>query len=395
MIVELLISGASYFIFDYLEKREFKEYKKEFDSIIERLPALKNNKDEKPFLLTYDAEEYGYKIKFILPIGITTETIQSNVKALQEAFVLSSLHFTEEHRIITLHAIKQYNYKPFKPLRLKPNEILIGEFLGKYIVVDMNKFPHVLIGGDTNTGKSRVLFTILTNLVNNSNRIELHLLQVRKNDLVVFRDCKQVKCCSRTLEEVLEALKGIDKEIQRREQLLDITKGYLNIADYNKLSGKTLKYIYVVIEEFSFLQISKGDNKEEKAIKAECLKLIKSVVNVGRSSGVFLITSLQKPTNDSIPSDIKAQLTTRISMLIKDRPTSIVVLGDDAAVELGDREFICRTKDTAKGYSLTIDFPEITEYTKNSIIVREQKERPPAKEKINNSADDIIRALGI
>ena len=48
MIVELLISGASYFIFDYLDKREFKEYKKEFDSIIERLPALKNNKNEKP-----------------------------------------------------------------------------------------------------------------------------------------------------------------------------------------------------------------------------------------------------------------------------------------------------------------------------------------------------------
>ena len=93
---------------------------------------------------------------------------------------MNSIHFKEDNRIITLHAIKQYNYKPFKPLRLKPNEILIGEFLGKYIVVDMNKFPHVLIGGDTNTGKSRVLFTILTNLVNNSNRIELHLLQVRK-----------------------------------------------------------------------------------------------------------------------------------------------------------------------------------------------------------------------
>jgi S-DNA-T family DNA segregation ATPase FtsK/SpoIIIE len=395
MIVELLMSGASYFIFDYLDKREFKEYKKEFDSIIERLPALKNNKNEKPSLISYDTEEYGYKIKLILPVGITTDTIRNNFKALQEAFKLNSIHFTEDNRIITLHAIKQYNYKPFKPLRLKPNEILIGEFLGKYIVVDMNKFPHVLIGGDTNTGKSRVLFTILTNLVNNSNRIELHLLQVRKNDLVVFRDCKQVKCCSRTLDEVLESLKGIDKELQRREQLLDITKGYLNIADYNKLSGKTLKYIYVVIEEFSFLQISRGDNKEEKAIKAECLKLIKSVVNVGRSSGVFLITSLQKPTNDSIPSDIKAQLTTRISMLIKDKSTSIVVLGDDRATNLGDREFVCRTKETIQGYSLTIDFPEIKEFTEKYIVVKEKKKTHPAKEKIKHTAEDIIKALGI
>lgn len=76
MIVELIISGASYLVFDYLEKREFKEYKKEFDSIIERLPALKNNQSEKPYLIAYDTEEYGYKIKFILPVGITRAHLQ-------------------------------------------------------------------------------------------------------------------------------------------------------------------------------------------------------------------------------------------------------------------------------------------------------------------------------
>lgn len=396
MIVESLIAGASYYIMDKYEKRDFNEYKKEFDEVIERIPELKNNKNETLNLISYDSTEYGYKVKFYLPVGITTDTLQNNFLNIKQAFKLNSMHFYEEDRTITLHAIKSYNFKPFKPLKLKPHEILIGEFLGRPIIVDMNKFPHVLIGGDTNTGKSRVLFTILTNLINNSNKIELHLLQVRKNDLVVFRDCKQVICCSRTLEEVLEALQKIDMELQRREQLLDITKGYLNITDYNKLFGKTLKYNYVVIEEFSFLQISRADSKEEKLLKAECLKLIKSIVNVGRSSGVFLITSLQKPTNDSIPSDIKAQLTTRISMLIKDKPTSIVVLGDDSATDLGDRGFVCRTKDTIKGYSLTIDFPEIKEYTKNSIIVKSQNENPPSmKEKSINKVNDIMKVLGI
>lgn len=394
MIVELLLSGASYIVFDYFEKREFKEYKKEFDSIIERLPALKNNQGEKPYLVAYELEQYGYKIKFILPVGKTTDTLQNNFKALKEGFKIASMHFVGQDGLITLYAIKDYNFKQFKPYKLKPNEILIGEFIGKNIIVDMNKFPHCLIGGDSGTGKSRLLFTILTNLINNSSRIELHLLQVRKNDLAIFKNCYQVKSFSHNLEQVLESLQAIDKELQRREQLLDIEKGYLNISDYNKLSGKTLKYIYVVIEEFSFLNISRVDSKEEKAIKAGCLKLIKSVVNVGRSSGVFLVTSLQKPTNNSIPSDIKAQLTTRISMLIKDRPTSIVVLGDDAAVDLGDREFICRTKDTIKGYSMTIDFPEIKQYIENSITIKD-KPKPAIKEKIKNSADDIIKALGI
>lgn len=396
MIIELLVSGASYYLLDLYQKRDFNSYKKEFDETIERLPALKNNKNETLLLISYDPKPYGYKIKFYLPVGITTDTLQNNYLAIKQAFKLTSTQFSEDNRLITLHAIKQYDFKTFLPLRLKPHEILIGEFIGKYIVVDMNKFPHVLIGGDSGSGKSRLLFTILTNLINNSNKISLYLLQVRKNDLLVFRSCKQVKACSKVLEQVLESLQGLDLELQRREALLDIEQGYLNIADYNSKSGKTLKYIYVVIEEFSFLNISRADSKEEKAIKAECLKHIKSIVNVGRSSGVFLITSLQKPTNDSIPSDIKAQLTTRISMMIKDGQTSRVVLGNEAAVDLGDREFICRTKNSEKGYSLTIDFPEITEYTQRSQNGTKQKIIPFIKKDIQvKSTNDILKNLGL
>lgn len=395
MIVELLISGASYYLLEALRNREFKAYKDEFDSVIDRIPAFKNNKNEQPHLISYDSTDYGCKAKFILPISVTTDMLQSNYEALKEAFELSSMNFEYDNRLITLHGIKEYNFKTFKPLKLKPNELLVAEFLGKYIIVDMNKYPHALICGDTGTGKSRILFTILTNLINNSNKISLYLLQVRKNDLVVFRDCRQVKCCSRTLEEVLTALQEIDQELQRRESLLDIEKGYLNIADYNKLSGNNLKYIYVVIEEFSFLNISKADSKEEKFLKASAMKIIKSIVNVGRSSGVFLLTSLQKPTSDSIPTDIKAQLTARIALTIKDKSTCQVVMGDDSAVNLEPRELVCRTNVLTKGYSLTIDFPEIKEFTQGSVIAKEQKPKPTAKEKVKDSANDLLKALGL
>ncbi|MPM10634.1 hypothetical protein SDC9_56967 [bioreactor metagenome] len=81
-------------------------------------------------------------------------------------------------------------------------------------------------------------------------------------------------------------------------------------------------------------------------------------------------------------------------MMIKDKQTSIVVLGNDAAVELGDREFVCRTKGTIKGYSLTIDFSEIKEYTKKSEKVKQQMSNTPIKEKFVNS-EDILKVLGL
>ncbi|MEN6568290.1 MAG: FtsK/SpoIIIE domain-containing protein [Veillonellales bacterium] len=393
MLVEIgIVSGISYTAYMIYHK-DYLKYKKTFDEAIERMPFLKNNKDEKINLTTYKTKDYGYKIRFTLPVGVTTEKLTENILAIKEAFELSSIHIINDNRFITMHGIKLYNFKQYEPVKLPPNKILIAEFIGNNIIVDMNKFPHALICGDTGTGKSRILFIILTNLIYNSRKVDLYLLQVRKNDLAIFKSCSQVKSCSRTLEEVLEALQVIDKELMRREELLDIEKGYLNIEEYNLKSGQYLKYTYVVIEEFSFLNISRVDSKSEKAMKAECLKIIKSIVNVGRSSGVFLLTSLQKPTSDSIPTDIKAQLTTRIALNIKDKPTCSVVMGDYSAVGLADREIVCKTRDIEKGYSLTIDFPEIKEYTKKSIIEKPVKKE--ASTKVKNSAIDIMKALGI
>jgi S-DNA-T family DNA segregation ATPase FtsK/SpoIIIE len=255
----------------------------------------------------------------------------------------------------------------------------------------MNSFPHCLIGGDTGTGKSRILLLILTNLIKYCSNLELYLLQIRKNDLGVFQNCAQVKVNSKTLEEVLEALESIDKECRRREKLIDNTKGYYNISDYNEVNGDKLKYIYVVVEEFSFLNISRGDSKEEKVLKSKCLKHLKMIVNVGRSSGVFLITALQKPTSDSIPSDIKAQLCTRISLKIADGPACKVILGNENATKLGDREIICRTLDEQKGYSYTMDHTMVMENIKNRIVEKKQIEKP--KEVIENDLSNILEIL--
>lgn len=358
MFVELgLLATGNYLTYRYLNNN-FLKFKKIFDNVIQRLPELQNNQKENIKLLDYALKDYGFEIKISLPIGITTQNFQENILSIKEAFKLSSIHLEIENDSIILYGIKNYIYKVFKPVVLLPYQILIGEFLENHIIVDMNKFPHVLIAGDTGTGKSRLFFTIITNLINNSNKVSLYLLQVRKNDLFLFKNYRQVKRFSETLESVRDSLKEIDNLLLKRENNFK-QNGYFNIVDYNKNSNNFLKYIYVFIEEFSFLNVTKADSKDEKALKEECLKYLKNLVNVGRSSGVFLITSLQKPTSDSIPTDIKSQLRTRISLNIQDKSTSQIVMGDYSAVDLSEREFVCKTTNIQKGYSLTIDEEQI------------------------------------
>lgn len=318
---------------------------------------------------------YGYDLIIELPYGYTFENLQKDLDIFKEGLQFKSIQLEQNNNIVIMHCVKNYSFKNYEPIKLPGNKILIADGLIEPIIVDMNSFPHVLIGGDTGTGKSRILLLILTNLIKYCGHIELYLLQIRKNDLGVFKNCAQVKVNSKTLEEVLTALENINRECKKRERLIDNTKGYYSIADYNKAHGNKLKYIYVVIEEFSFLNIARGDTKEEKQLKNQCLKHIKMIVNVGRSSGVFLITALQKPTSDSIPSDIKAQLCTRISLKIKDGPAAKVILGNENNTKLGEREVIVRTLDEVKGYSYTINHEIIMENIKDRIIEKKEPEK--------------------
>ena len=361
-------TGCIYGIFKLYNFQE-RKVKSDFRDIVEKA-GLFNNKQQSLRVRKVNDLDYGYKLKIGVPYGIGLE----NVEKLKDTFLTNTgakdmefKRLDNKSMIEIIFITKPFDNIQYEPIKLKPYEIYVGYTHSEKVIVNLNKFPHVLIGGDTGTGKSRLLLAILTNLIYNSN-VAIHLLQVRKNDLGVFQNCKQVISYSKSLSDVRDSLQGIDKELQRREILIDNTKGIYNVEDYNKKETYKLKYNYVVIEEFSFLNISRGDSNDDKKLKAQCLRSVKNLVNVGRSSGIFLITSLQKPTADSIPSDIKAQLTTRISLTIKDSSTSVVVMGDNSATLLKEREFICKTLNIYKGHTLAIEHENITANIKSSFI---------------------------
>lgn len=370
---------------------EEKKIKSNFREMVEKA-GLFNNKHQSLRVRQITNLDYGYKLKVGVPYGLGLEDIEKLKDILLTNTGAKDIEFNRlvnKSMIGIVFITEPFKNIQYEPKKLKPHEIYVGYTYSKSVIVDLNKFPHVLIGGDTGTGKSRLLLGILTNLIYNSN-VYIHLLQVRKNDLGVFQNCKQVLSYSKSLTDVKNSLEKIDGELQRREILIDNTKGIYNVEDFNKKASYKLKYNYVVIEEFSFLNISKGDSKEEKKIKSDCLKYIKNLVNVGRSSGMFLITSLQKPTNDSIPTDIKAQLTTRISLTIKDTSTSVVIMGDNSATLLKEREFICKTLDTDKGHTLTIEHEDIIKNIKNSLVEKKALEVVPV---VKNDLNNILSML--
>lgn len=385
MIIESIIIGGTIYL--YLNWWKIK-IKNQWSNIMNSKTTFCNNLGTKPLILDVQKKEYGYDLIIKLPYSYITKDLDRDLQIIKEGLELAGIQKTIDDNIVTLNCIKSIEFKDYEPIKLPANELLVASGLKEPITVNMNKFPHMFIGGDTGTGKSRVLLLILTNLINTCNNVDIHLLQLRKNDLGVFTNCKQVKSNAKTLEDIRDILEEIDNECLLREELIDNTKGYYSIEDYNKLNIP-LNYIYVVIEEFSFLNKSAGDTKAEKELKSQCLKYLKTIVNVGRSSGVFLITALQKPTSDSIPTDIKAQLCTRISLRIDDGSTSKVVLGNEHATRLGERELIVKTLGERMGYSYTINHDTIMKNITNSITYK----KPKKKQIKEQSISDIMEVL--
>lgn len=367
------IFSANYYLDEILQKHNRK--------IFTNCHLINKNGDIPTFVNKTENDE---KIDMIynIPYGLSYADFKKQENSLSIAFKQPIKIKECNNYRVSFQITKKIIHKDFEPIKAKSYEILLGETL-----INMNKYPHCLIGGDTGSGKSRLLLSILTNLIYNNKNIDIHLLQIRKNDLGVFKNCRQIKSFATNLNEILLTLETANKELIRREKLIDNCKGIYNIEDYNKTKSK-LNYIYMVVDEFSFLNISKADSKTDKLLKQQCLHYIKNIVSVGRSSGLFLITSLQKPTADSIPTDIKSQLTTRVSMRIQDIPTSIVILGTNEATTLQDRQLIIKTNKSIYNYTTNIEHNIIKKYiTDNVIDVQKDIKTTPKMIKTNQKVN--------
>lgn len=346
MITEFIIVGAVAGLYKHLSSNKYKT-KVKLKNICDNNSSFTNKNEDTLKIVNYKDTKYGYKLLVSIPDGLGFEDMKAKEDIFKTNLKAIKIDFKFINGLLELDVIKEplQNVR-YEPIDTQEGEILVGYGYKDYVKVNLNKFPHVLIGGDTGTGKSRLMLLILTNLINRFKDIEIYLIQIRKSDLAVFKDCKQVKYMARTLEQTRNVLRHLDNVCRERDTLLEkyLKYGIYNIVDYNKrFKDNKLNYIYIVLDEFAFFNFSGADTKEEKQLKKEILGYIKNIVLTGRSTGVFIFTSLQKPTSSSIPTDIKSQLTTRISFKMLDKETSIIVLGNANATELKEREAIVRT----------------------------------------------------
>ncbi|PGS46290.1 cell division protein FtsK [Bacillus thuringiensis] len=213
-----------------------------------------------------------------------------------------------------------YSYKKWQPLlRQYRLPVVVGrDQFGNAIVYDMvdSNTPHLLIAGETGSGKSSMVRVILATLIQHMSPEHLHLYlgDLKNSEFHFLRRVEHVKYVCMEEHEMKSMLLKLWKEVlHRRKVMEEYELGHID--EYNQITkDKPLPYIFIAIDEVAMLQ-------DEK----ECVTIIEKISAVGRAIGIFLMLSMQRPDAKILDGKLKLNLTVRMGFKCADLINSNIV----------------------------------------------------------------------
>ncbi len=207
---------------------------------------------------------------------------------------------------------------------------------GAPIVGNLEKMPHLLIAGQTNSGKSVMVNTLLTSLLyrNSPSDLKLILVDPKHVELNFYNDIPHLLTPVITEpDKTISALKWAVAEMERRYRAL-AQDGKRNIAEYNTASKEgNMPYIVIVIDELADLMMMAARDVEA---------LIVRIAQKARAVGIHLVLATQRPSVDVITGLIKANIPARIAFTVAsqvDSRTIIDQMGAEKLLGMGDMLF--------------------------------------------------------
>lgn len=252
-----------------------------------------------------------------------------------------------------------------------PLGFVIGkDIAGQPIVGDLAKMPHLLVAGQTGSGKSVMINDILTSLLyrNSPSDLKLILVDPKQVELTPYNDIPHLLTpVINEPEKCISALKWAVAEMDRRlKTMAEVNRR--NIEEYNNLKKEEgMPYIVVVIDELADLMMMAARDVEA---------LIVRLAQKARAAGIHLILATQRPSVDVITGLIKANVPARIAFTTASQVDSRTIIDQMGAEKLlGRGDMLLLTSDMPKPKRVQAAFIEDSETVKVTDFLRMQ--RPP------------------
>ncbi len=245
---------------------------------------------------------------------------------------------------------------------------------GQTVIEDLSEFPHLLVAGATNSGKSVFLRNLVLCLISQYEPIDLRLLIIdpKRTDFSFFNDLpylvkNQVVTDKEEARDLL--LELVHGEMPRRQ--LAMAGRSLRIKDFNlRYPGEALPPVVAIIDEYAQL-LSIMNKRERESFERDLM----SLAAVARSTGIHLVLATQRPSADVVTGTLKANLPASIAFKVASSVNSRIVIDQNGAENLlGYGDMLFRRP---SGDVLRLQAPFMDEVTLQTILEKFKRKREP------------------
>ena len=201
----------------------------------------------------------------------------------------------------------------------------IGEGVQGNISINLDKIPHVIIGGSTGSGKTQLLRFLLMQAINKKEKVYIADLKGGIDYQGKWKTSTHL-CISE--DEVINILTELENELNNRKKILD-NSGYHNISEYNIKTNNDIQRIIFACDEIAELLDTTGLSKDQKEKVKQIESKLSTLARLGRAFSINLFLATQRPDADIMPGQVKANIDYRIAGRC-DEPLSRVLGVPDA-----------------------------------------------------------------
>jgi S-DNA-T family DNA segregation ATPase FtsK/SpoIIIE len=229
----------------------------------------------------------------------------------------------------------------FKPAHDKILVALGKDITGESFTMDLAKAPHLLIAGQTGSGKSVCINALMASMLFSKTPDELRMILVdpKAVELKMYENIPHLLAPVITKPEIaIQALQWLCYEMDRRTEVLASAK-VRNIGGFNAKfeagelpdevpeedRGHRMAFIVVIIDEMADLMMVAGKEIE---------KSVARLAAKARAVGIHLVLATQRPSVKVITGIIKANLPTRISFKVASQIDARTVMDHAGAEKL-------------------------------------------------------------
>ncbi len=209
---------------------------------------------------------------------------------------------------------------------------------GIAVTAELDRMPHLLIAGATNSGKSVAIHSILMSLLyrNSPAILRLILIDPKRVELTAYNGIPHLwgDPVIVDMAKALNALKWVLRQMDKRYKLLE-ESGSRNLFSYNVNNPENaMPFIVIVVDELAVLMA-----KHVRDVEGPVVRLSQQA----RAVGIHLILATQRPSVNVITGLIKANIPTRIALKVVSQVDSRTILdmaGAEKLVGTGDMLFL-------------------------------------------------------